>query len=95
MWVYVMEAVSEVLIDGLARVKRCSQEGRAQMSLDAQSLAQAAQKLRPDKGRVAMPLVEGFVKVEMLKRTPLPYPFSLFALSWQFHSRGAFKKSSV
>lgn len=35
---YGVEIVSETLIEGLSRVKRCTDEGRALMSLDLQVL---------------------------------------------------------
>jgi hypothetical protein len=35
---YGVESISEVLVEGLSRVKRCTDEGRALMSLDLQVL---------------------------------------------------------
>lgn len=35
---YGMESISEVLVEGLSRVKRCTDEGRVLMSLDLQVL---------------------------------------------------------
>jgi hypothetical protein len=36
--VYGMESISEVVVEGLSRVKRCTDEGRVLMSLDLQVL---------------------------------------------------------
>ncbi|CAI5482270.1 unnamed protein product [Closterium sp. Yama58-4] len=58
---FAMEAVADVLVEGFSRVKRCSNEGRALMSLDLQTLINGLQQLtgrRPD-----MQIVDTYIKV--------------------------------
>ena len=64
---YGCEAVAEVVVEGYSRVKRCTNEGRALMSLDLQLLSnglQAVTATRPN-----LQLVEKYVKAFYLPET--------------------------
>ena len=64
---YGCEAVAEVVVEGYSRVKRCTNEGRALMSLDLQVLGnelQAVTLARPN-----LQLVENYVKAFYLPET--------------------------
>eukprot|EP00475_Leptophrys_vorax_P014752 TRINITY_DN21021_c1_g2_i1.p1 TRINITY_DN21021_c1_g2~~TRINITY_DN21021_c1_g2_i1.p1 ORF type:complete len:130 (-),score=8.09 TRINITY_DN21021_c1_g2_i1:54-392(-) len=76
-----MEAVAEAVVEGLSRVRRCSNEGRALMSLDVQTLASGLQQLtgiKPD-----MQVVENYIKAFYLPETEYFY----WALSHPEYSR--------
>ena len=63
------EAVAEVVVEGFSRVKRCSNEGRALMSLDLQVLSnglQAVTRTRPN-----LQLVEKYVKAFYLPESEM------------------------
>ena len=47
LWSFVFPAVSHAVVDGLSRVKKCTLEGRAAMSLDLQALAKTMMKTCP------------------------------------------------
>lgn len=47
LWSFVFPAVSHPLVDGLSRVKKCTLEGRAAMSLDLQAVAKTLTKTCP------------------------------------------------
>ncbi|CAI7879503.1 unnamed protein product [Closterium sp. NIES-54] len=78
---FAMEAVADVLVEGFSRVKRCSNEGRALMSLDLQTLINGLQQLtgrRPD-----MQIVDTYIKAFYLPETEYLY----WALSHPEYSR--------
>ncbi|KAL5652600.1 hypothetical protein ACJX0J_038058, partial [Zea mays] len=61
--VYGMESISEVVVEGLSRVKRCTDEGRVLMSLDLQVLLLinglqhiVSSNVRPKLHRAGLPL---------------------------------------
>ncbi|THG13830.1 hypothetical protein TEA_014308 [Camellia sinensis var. sinensis] len=60
---YGVEIVAETLIEGLSRVKRCSDEGRALMSLDLQVLINGLQHFVPTNVKPKLQTVETFIKV--------------------------------
>lgn len=64
MWDNGTQAAAEALLAGLARVKRCSQEGRALMALDVQTVAASLRRLVPPTARpeAALRAVEAYVK---------------------------------
>ncbi|CAK7332113.1 unnamed protein product [Dovyalis caffra] len=66
---YGLEIVSETLIEGLSRVKRCSDEGRALMSLDLQVLINGLQHFVPVNVKPKLQMVETFIKAYYLPET--------------------------
>ncbi|XAR60054.1 hypothetical protein NMG60_11033286 [Bertholletia excelsa] len=66
---YGVEIVAETLIEGLSRVKRCSDEGRALMSLDLQVLINGLQHFVPINVKPKLQTVETFIKAYYLPET--------------------------
>eukprot|EP01061_Rhynchopus_euleeides_P032006 TRINITY_DN5304_c0_g1_i1.p1 TRINITY_DN5304_c0_g1~~TRINITY_DN5304_c0_g1_i1.p1 ORF type:complete len:1056 (+),score=422.58 TRINITY_DN5304_c0_g1_i1:123-3290(+) len=66
LWTSVAEAVWAVLIEGFSRVKKCTNEGRALMSLDVQSIHHALKSASNESVPSAEP-VEDFVKAFYLE----------------------------
>ncbi|KAF9684812.1 hypothetical protein SADUNF_Sadunf04G0157500 [Salix dunnii] len=66
---YGVEIVAETLIEGLSRVKRCSDEGRALMSLDLQVLINGLQHFVPVNVKPKLQMVETFIKAYYLPET--------------------------
>ncbi|KAL5580161.1 hypothetical protein UlMin_012603 [Ulmus minor] len=64
-----LEIVAETLIEGLSRVKRCSDEGRALMSLDLQVLINGLQHFVTVNVKPKLQLVETFIKAYYLPET--------------------------
>ncbi|KAK7404811.1 hypothetical protein VNO78_05778 [Psophocarpus tetragonolobus] len=66
---YGLEIVAETLVEGLSRVKRCSDEGRALMSLDLQVLINGLQHFVSLNVKPKLQMVETFVKAYYLPET--------------------------
>ncbi|XP_042959262.1 syndetin isoform X1 [Carya illinoinensis] len=66
---YGVEIVAETLIEGLSRVKRCTDEGRALMSLDLQVLINGLQHFVSVNVRPQLQMVEAFIKAYYLPET--------------------------
>ncbi|XP_022755917.1 syndetin-like isoform X2 [Durio zibethinus] len=66
---YGLEIVAETLIEGLSRVKRCTDEGRALMSLDLQVLINGLQHIVPLNVKPKLQIVETFIKAYYLPET--------------------------
>ncbi|KAL4334514.1 hypothetical protein GQ457_07G042450 [Hibiscus cannabinus] len=66
---YGLEIVAETLIEGLSRVKRCTDEGRALMSLDLQVLINGLQHFVPLNVKPKLQIVETFIKAYYLPET--------------------------
>ncbi|XP_042511409.1 syndetin [Macadamia integrifolia] len=66
---YGLESVAETLIEGLSRVKRCTDEGRALMSLDLQVLINGLQHFVSVNVRPKLQIVETFIKAYYLPET--------------------------
>ncbi|XP_050367917.1 uncharacterized protein LOC126786203 isoform X2 [Argentina anserina] len=66
---YGLEIVANTLVDGLSRVKRCSDEGRALMSLDLQVLINGLQHFVSINVKPQLQIVEGFIKAYYLPET--------------------------
>ncbi|OMO90341.1 hypothetical protein COLO4_19229 [Corchorus olitorius] len=66
---YGLEIVAETLIEGLSRVKRCTDEGRALMSLDLQVLINGLQHFVSINVRPKLQMVETFIKAYYLPET--------------------------
>ncbi|XVE79350.1 hypothetical protein DITRI_Ditri14bG0051100 [Diplodiscus trichospermus] len=64
-----LEIVAETLIEGLSRVKRCTDEGRALMSLDLQVLINGLQHFVSINVRPKLQIVETFIKAYYLPET--------------------------
>ena len=61
-WRFGVSAANESMLEGFSRVKKCSIEGRAAMSLDLQMFASGLKKLAPQGFQVDLRLVDGYVK---------------------------------
>lgn len=70
---YGLEIVAETLIEGLSRVKRCTDEGRALMSLDLQVLINGLHHFVPIDVKPKLQLVETFIKAYYLPETEYVY----------------------
>ncbi|XP_078427545.1 coiled-coil protein isoform X2 [Wolffia australiana] len=68
-----LENVAEVLVEGLSRVKRCTDEGRALMSLDLQVLINGLQHFTHANVRQKFQIVETFIKAYYLPETEYVY----------------------
>ncbi|XP_027908822.1 syndetin isoform X2 [Vigna unguiculata] len=66
---YGLEIVAETLVEGLSRVKRCSDEGRALMSLDLQVLINGLQHFVSVNVKPKLQMVETFIKAYYLPET--------------------------
>eukprot|EP01018_Ginkgo_biloba_P020518 Gb_32393 [translate_table: standard] len=66
---YGVNTVAETLVEGLSRVKRCTNEGRALMSLDLQVLINGLQHLAPAKMKSNLQIVETYIKAYYLPET--------------------------
>ncbi|KAK8550819.1 hypothetical protein V6N13_119322 [Hibiscus sabdariffa] len=66
---YGLEIVAETLIEGLSRVKRCTDEGRALMSLDLQVLINGLQHFVSLNVKPKLQVVETFIKAYYLPET--------------------------
>ncbi|KAE9620591.1 hypothetical protein Lal_00019965 [Lupinus albus] len=66
---YGLEIVAETLVEGLSRVKRCSDEGRALMSLDMQVLINGLQHFVSLNVKPKLQIVETFIKAYYLPET--------------------------
>ncbi|KAG4198428.1 hypothetical protein ERO13_A05G084400v2 [Gossypium hirsutum] len=66
---YGLEIVAETLIEGLSRVKRCTDEGRALMSLDLQVLISGLQHFVSINVKPKLQIVETFIKAYYLPET--------------------------
>ncbi|KAJ7561332.1 hypothetical protein O6H91_03G024200 [Diphasiastrum complanatum] len=66
---YGVDTIAEVLVEGLSRVKRCNNEGRALMSLDLQVLINGLQHLAPARMRTNLQIVEVYIKAFYLPET--------------------------
>ncbi|KAB1224098.1 hypothetical protein CJ030_MR2G021730 [Morella rubra] len=66
---YGLEIVAETLIEGLSRVKRCTDEGRALMSLDLQVLINGLQHFTSVNVKPKLQMVETFIKAYYLPET--------------------------
>lgn len=66
---YGVDNLAEILVEGLSRVKRCTNEGRALMSLDLQVLINGLQHLASAKIRSNLQIVETYIKAYYLPET--------------------------
>ncbi|KAK6926688.1 Syndetin, C-terminal [Dillenia turbinata] len=66
---YGLEIVAETLVEGLSRVRRCTDEGRALMSLDLQVLINGLQHFVSTSVRPKLQIVETFIKAYYLPET--------------------------
>ncbi|OIV99299.1 hypothetical protein TanjilG_17109 [Lupinus angustifolius] len=66
---YGLEIVAETLVEGLSRVKRCSDEGRALMSLDLQVLINGLRHFVSLNVKPKLQIVETFIKAYYLPET--------------------------
>ncbi|XP_038694223.1 syndetin-like isoform X2 [Tripterygium wilfordii] len=66
---YGVEIVAETLVEGLSRVKRCTDEGRALMSLDLQVLINGLRHFVPVNVKPKLQIVETFIKAYYLPQT--------------------------
>ncbi|XP_023519396.1 syndetin-like isoform X2 [Cucurbita pepo subsp. pepo] len=66
---YGLDIVAETLIEGISRVKRCSDEGRALMSLDLQVLINGLQHFVSENVKPKLQMVETFIKAYYLPET--------------------------
>ncbi|KAF3321188.1 coiled-coil domain-containing protein 132 [Carex littledalei] len=66
---YGVESIVETLIEGLSRVKRCTDEGRALMSLDLQVLMNGLKHFVPGNVKPKFQIVEVFIKAYYLPET--------------------------
>lgn len=66
---YGVEIIAETLTEGLSRVKRCTDEGRALMSLDLQVLINGLQHFVSINVKPKLQLVETFIKAYYLPET--------------------------
>ncbi|XP_062200402.1 uncharacterized protein LOC133903069 [Phragmites australis] len=66
---YGIESVTEVLVEGLSRVKRCTDEGRALMSLDLQVLINGLQHIVSANVKPKLQTVDTFIKAYYLPET--------------------------
>uniref|UniRef100_A0A803M6G5 Syndetin n=1 Tax=Chenopodium quinoa TaxID=63459 RepID=A0A803M6G5_CHEQI len=70
---YGVEIVADTLVEGLSRVKRCTDEGRALMSLDLQVLINGLQHFVSKDVKPKMHVVETFIKAYYLPETEYVY----------------------
>lgn len=66
---YGLDIVAETLVEGLSRVKRCTDEGRALMSLDMQVLINGLQHFVSANVKPKLQIVETFIKAYYLPET--------------------------
>ncbi|KNA17398.1 hypothetical protein SOVF_080160 isoform A [Spinacia oleracea] len=70
---YGVEIVAETLVEGLSRLKKCTDEGRALMSLDLQVLINGLQHFVSKDVKAKVHIVETFIKAYYLPETEYVY----------------------
>ncbi|EFJ24849.1 hypothetical protein SELMODRAFT_442305 [Selaginella moellendorffii] len=70
---YGVDILAETLVEGLSRVRRCNNEGRAVMSLDLQVLINGLQHLAPAKLKANLQIVDAYIKAFYLPETEYLY----------------------
>ncbi|EFJ30283.1 hypothetical protein SELMODRAFT_440658 [Selaginella moellendorffii] len=70
---YGVDILAETLVEGLSRVRRCNNEGRAVMSLDLQVLINGLQHLAPAKLKANLQIVDAYIKAFYLPETEFLY----------------------
>mmetsp|Transcript_10024 Transcript_10024/g.34929 ORF Transcript_10024/g.34929 Transcript_10024/m.34929 type:complete len:981 (+) Transcript_10024:142-3084(+) len=75
LWEYTVETVSECIISGFARVKKCTNEGRASMSLDFQVLMSGMRTLAPAQSKLEQHArrVDTYIKAFYLPESDVGY----------------------
>ncbi|KMZ67289.1 hypothetical protein ZOSMA_26G00380 [Zostera marina] len=71
--VYGLENIAEILLEGISHVKRCTDEGRALMSLDLQVLINGLQHFIPIDVKPKMQVIETFIKAYYLPESEYVY----------------------
>lgn len=73
-WEHATKILSQALVEGLSRVKKCTLEGRAKMSLDLQALTQTVVRLHPagQSAADAFRLADDYVKAFYVPLSDLP-----------------------
>ena len=61
-WKYAVSAANESILEGISRVKKCTIEGRAAMSLDLQMLTSGMKRFSPKGFEPDVRLVDGYIK---------------------------------
>ncbi|KAI7841037.1 hypothetical protein COHA_005265 [Chlorella ohadii] len=73
LWSAAMAHVADACLEGFARCKRASLEGRAGMSLDLQGVGRALQQLLPKEVPLNLRLPDNYVKAFYIPLTELPH----------------------
>ena len=63
MWEHAIKACSEVILDGLVTVKRCTMPGRSMMSLDLSYIESNFKFMVPTDVLVNLRIVDAYIKV--------------------------------
>lgn len=63
MWEHAVKACSEVILDGLSNVKRCTMPGRSMMSLDLSYVESNFKFMAPVDVLVSLRIVDAYIKV--------------------------------
>eukprot|EP00850_Spirogloea_muscicola_P006310 SM000030S11319 [mRNA] locus=s30:80361:89469:+ [translate_table: standard] len=66
---YGIEEIAAVMVEGFSRVRRCTNEGRALMSLDLQVLINGLHALAPAQTKPSLQTVENYIKAFYLPET--------------------------
>jgi len=75
LWTHAAHAVATAVVEGLSKVRRCTLEGRAAMSLDLQALAHALGRVHPAGSGAetgALRLVDDYIKAFYVSLDDLP-----------------------
>ncbi len=63
MWDHAIKSGAEAMLDGLSRVRRCTLEGRAAMSLDLSHVEKGLRGVAPAQAMGGLRLVDTYIKV--------------------------------
>jgi len=67
LWQFAASAIQDNLVDGFSKVKKCTESGRASMTLDVQTLQKEFKKLAPDSANTEWRYVETYVNAFYVK----------------------------
>ena len=85
-WSHAVSAANESILEGFSRVKKCTIEGRAAMSLDLQMFTTGMKRFSPKGFEANVRLVDGYIKAFYVPETDL--------LHWAM-THGEYKKDQI
>jgi hypothetical protein len=79
MWEQAIAAAAECILEGLARAKRCTIEGRSAMSLDLSNVEKTLRGVAPQHINVNLRVVDNYIKV---RASPQSFAYCSLLSDW-------------